>query len=120
MPGGPDRARGRPRERGRRVSPPLLEVEDLRVRYGAVEAVHGVSFAVNGGEVTALIGANGAGKWSTLAALSGLVPAQGRIRFDGRDIARAPPQAIWRRGAAQLPVRRDCRARMTVAEAVLM
>jgi len=102
------------------VSPPLLEVEDLRVRYGAVEAVHGVSFAVNGGEVTALIGANGAGKSSTLAAISGLVPAQGRIRFDGRDIAGAPPHVIVRAGIVQVPEGREILAQMTVEENLLM
>jgi len=102
------------------VSPSLLEVEDLHVRYGAVEAVHGVSFAVNGGEVTALIGANGAGKSSTLAAISGLVPAQGRIRFDGRDIAGAPPHVIVRAGVVQVPEGREILARMTVEENLLM
>ena len=102
------------------MSPPLLEVEDLRVRYGAVEAVHGVSFAVNAGEVTTLIGANGAGKSSTLAALSGLVPAGGRIRFDGRDIAGAPPHAIVRAGIVQVPEGREILAQMTVEENLLM
>jgi branched-chain amino acid transport system ATP-binding protein len=102
------------------VSPPLLEVEDLRVRYGAVEAVHGVSFAVNAGEVTTLIGANGAGKSSTLAALSGLLPAGGRIRFDGRDIAGAPPHAIVHAGIVQVPEGREILARMTVEENLLM
>jgi len=102
------------------VSPPLLEVEDLRVRYGSVEAVHGVSFAANAGEVTALIGANGAGKSSTLAAISGLVPAGGRIRFDGRDIARVPPHAIVRAGVVQVPEGREILALMTVEENLLM
>ena len=102
------------------MSAPLLEVEDLRVRYGAVEAVHGVSFAANAGEVTALIGANGAGKSSTLAAISGLVPARGRIRFDGHDIAGAPPHAIVRAGVIQVPEGREILARMTVEENLLM
>ena len=102
------------------MSPPLLEVEDLRVRYGAVEAVHGVSFAANAGEVTALIGANGAGKSSTLAAISGLVPAGGRIRFEGRDIAGAPPHAIVHAGVVQVPEGREILARMTVEENLLM
>lgn len=102
------------------MTSPLLEVEDLRVRYGAVEAVHGVSFAANAGEVTALIGANGAGKSSTLAAISGLVPARGRIRFDGRDIAGAPPHAIVRAGVVQVPEGREILARMTVEENLLM
>jgi branched-chain amino acid transport system ATP-binding protein len=102
------------------VSPPLLEVEDLRVRYGSVEAVHGVSFAANAGEVTALIGANGAGKSSTLSAISGLVPAGGRIRFDGRDIAHLPPHAIVRAGVVQVPEGREILALMTVEENLLM
>jgi branched-chain amino acid transport system ATP-binding protein len=102
------------------MNPPLLEVEDLRVRYGAVEAVHGVSFAVNAGEVTALIGANGAGKSSTLAAVSGLVPSSGRIRFDGRNIAGSPPHAIVRAGVVQVPEGREILAQMTVEENLLM
>jgi len=102
------------------VNGPLLEVEELRVRYGAVEAVHGVSFVANAGEVTALIGANGAGKSSTLAAISGLVPSRGRIRFDGRDIGGAPPHAIVRAGVVQVPEGREILARMTVEENLLM
>ncbi len=102
------------------MSPPLLEVEDLRVRYSAVEAVHGVSFAVNAGEVTTLIGANGAGKSSTLAAISGLLPVGGRIRFDGRDIAGEPPHAIVRAGIVQVPEGREILAQMTVEENLLM
>jgi len=102
------------------VNPPLLEVEKLRVRYGAVEAVHGISFAANAGEVTALIGANGAGKSSTLAAISGLVPSGGRIRFDGRDIAGSAPHEIVRAGIVQVPEGREILARMTVEENLLM
>ena len=102
------------------MSQPLLEVEDLRVRYGSVDAVHGVSFAADGGAVTALIGANGAGKSSTLAAISGLVPASGRIRFDGRDIGGAPPHAIVRAGVVHAPEGREILARMTVEENLLM
>ena len=98
----------------------LLEVEDLRVRYGAVEAVHGLSFTVNAGEVTAVIGANGAGKSSTLAAISGLVPTGGRMRFDGHDISGAPPHAIVRAGIVQVPEGREILARMTVEENLLM
>jgi branched-chain amino acid transport system ATP-binding protein len=102
------------------MSPALLEVEDLRVRYGAIEAVHGVSFEANAGEVTALIGANGAGKSSTLAAISGLVGAGGRIRFDGSDIAGAPAHAVVRAGVVQVPEGREILARMTVEENLLM
>jgi branched-chain amino acid transport system ATP-binding protein len=102
------------------MSRALLEIEDLRVRYGAVEAVHGVSFEVSAGEVTALIGANGAGKSSTLAAISGLVPVDGRIRFEGRDIAGAPAHSIVRAGIVQVPEGREILARMTVEENLLM
>jgi branched-chain amino acid transport system ATP-binding protein len=102
------------------MTEPLLEVDDLRVRYGAVEAVHGISFAVNAGEVTALIGANGAGKSSTLAAISGLVPAGGRVRLDGRDIAGSAPHAIVRAGVVQVPEGREILAQMTVEENLLM
>jgi branched-chain amino acid transport system ATP-binding protein len=95
-------------------------VEDLRVRYGAVEAVHGIAFGVEPGQVTALIGANGAGKSSTLAAISGLVPSTGRIRFAGRDIAGRPPHEIVRAGIVQVPEGREILARMTVAENLLL
>src|SRR5207248_3396518 len=96
------------------MNAPLLEVQELRVRYGAVEAVHGLSFAASSGEVTALIGANGAGKSSTLAAISGLVPASGRGRFGGREIRGTPPHAIVRAGVVQLPEGREVLARLTV------
>jgi branched-chain amino acid transport system ATP-binding protein len=98
----------------------LLEVQDLRVRYGAVEAVHGISFGVEAGQVTALIGANGAGKSSTLAAISGLVPATGRIRFAGLVIAGRPPHEIVRAGIVQVPEGREILARMTVEENLLL
>jgi branched-chain amino acid transport system ATP-binding protein len=99
----------------------MLEVEGLRVAYGPVEAVHGISFAVERGEVVALIGANGAGKTSTLAAISGLVrPSGGRIVFDGHDVAGAPTHAIVAAGLVQVPEGREILARMTVEENLLM
>jgi len=90
------------------------------VRYGAVEAVHGISFAAEAGQVTALIGANGAGKTSTLGAISGLVNATGRISFDGRDISAAAPHEVVRAGIVQVPEGREILARMTVEENLLM
>ncbi len=90
------------------------------MRYGAVEAVHGVSFGVESGQVTALIGANGAGKSSTLAAISGLVPASARILFEGRDIAGKPPHEIVRAGIVQVPEGREILGRMTVEENLLL
>ncbi len=99
----------------------MLEVQGLVVRYGAIEAVHGVNFNVAAGEVVALIGANGAGKTSTLAAISGLVrPAGGQIRLDGRDLAGAPPHLIVRAGISQVPEGRAILARMSVHENLLM
>jgi branched-chain amino acid transport system ATP-binding protein len=99
----------------------MLEVADLRVAYGAVEAVHGVSFGVAQGEVVSLIGANGAGKTTTLAAISGLVRATGgRIVFDGRDLVGVPAHAIVAAGVVQVPEGREILARMTVEENLLM
>jgi branched-chain amino acid transport system ATP-binding protein len=95
----------------------MLTVEDLRVRYGPIEAVHGVSFTVAMGEVVALIGANGAGKTSTLNAISGLVrPAGGSIRLGDRELAGAPSHAIVRAGVVQVPEGREILARMSVVE----
>ena len=65
---------------------PLLAVMDLEVHYGGIEAVKGISFAVEAGEMVCLIGANGAGKTSTLKALARMLPARGEIRYDGRHI----------------------------------
>ncbi len=94
----------------------MLEVRDLRVRYGAVEVLHGVSFDVAEGEVVALIGANGAGKTTTLAALSGLVAARGSVRFEGRTILGRPPHEIVRAGIVQVPEGRLVLAGMSVEE----
>jgi branched-chain amino acid transport system ATP-binding protein len=99
---------------------PLLEVEDLRVTYGAIEAVHGITFSVEPGAVTALIGANGAGKSSTLGAISGVVRATGSIRFAGRDLVGAAPHAIVGAGVVQVPEGREVLARMSVEENLLM
>jgi branched-chain amino acid transport system ATP-binding protein len=99
----------------------MLEVEGLRVAYGAVEAVHGISFSVESGQVVALIGANGAGKTSTLAAISGVVrPSGGRIRLEGRDLTGAPTHQIFGAGVVQIPEGREVLARMTVEENLLL
>lgn len=95
----------------------LLEVRDLRVRYGAVEAIRGVSFEVAEGETVALIGANGAGKSTILNTLSGLLkPAAGSATFAGLDLRRAAPHTIVRRGLVQVPEGREILARQTVRE----
>ena len=103
------------------MAEPMLEVRELVVRYGAIEAVHGISFDVRDGEVVALIGANGAGKTSTLAAISGLVrPSRGSVRLAGRDLTGAPPHAIVHAGLVQVPEGREILARMSVHENLLL
>jgi branched-chain amino acid transport system ATP-binding protein len=82
---------------------PLLELRDVEARYGPIKALHGVSLAVEDGQVVAVLGANGAGKTTTLRAVSGLVRRSGEIRFDGRSLARARPEAIARMGVRHVP-----------------
>jgi len=95
----------------------LLEVEDIHTYYGTIEALRGVSFTVDQGEVVTLIGSNGAGKSTTLRSISGLTPARsGRITFGGDEITRIPAQDIVGRGVALAPEGRHVFARMTVRE----
>ena len=83
---------------------PLISLDGLTVRYGEIEAVHGVSLAVEAGEVVTLLGGNGAGKSTTLRAISGLLkPAAGEITFDGRSITALGPEAIVKLGIAHVP-----------------
>jgi branched-chain amino acid transport system ATP-binding protein len=96
---------------------PLLEVEDIRTFYGSIEALKGVSLTVEEGEVVTLIGANGAGKSTTLRSISGLTsPRFGSIRFEGREISNMPAQEIVRLGISQSPEGRRTFQRMTVRE----
>src|SRR5471032_2506099 len=92
----PERAREAPDVAGKRQhAAPLLEVSELRVNYGAVAAIRGVSLSVAGGEVVALLGANGAGKSTMLRTISGLSrPRSGRIALEGEAIHRLPPSRI--------------------------
>jgi ABC-type branched-subunit amino acid transport system ATPase component len=95
----------------------ILEIQDLTVSYGAVNAVRGASLRVAAGEVVALIGANGAGKSTILNTLSGLIrPDSGSAVFDGLDLTRAKPSAIVRHGLVQVPEGREILARQTVLE----
>lgn len=82
----------------------LLEAKDLKVNYGVIKAVKGISFEVEKGEVIALIGANGAGKTTTLQTLSGMIkPAEGKIFFKGEDITKVPGYKLVSMGMAQVP-----------------
>jgi branched-chain amino acid transport system ATP-binding protein len=95
----------------------VLEVEGLEVRYGAVRAVRGASLTVGRGELVALLGANGAGKSSTLMAIAGAVrPAAGRLRLDGADVTGARPERMARLGVATAPETRDVFPDLTVSE----
>jgi branched-chain amino acid transport system ATP-binding protein len=95
----------------------LLAVEDLDVHYGGIHALHRVSFAVDEGQIVALIGANGAGKTTALRAISGLVrPSGGRVRFAGQPITGLPAHAIVARGLAHVPEGRGIFANLTVEE----
>jgi branched-chain amino acid transport system ATP-binding protein len=95
----------------------LLEVEDIHAHYGTIEALRGVSLSVEEGKVVTLIGSNGAGKSTTLRAISGLTPASsGKIRFAGEEITRTPAEAIVARGVAMAPEGRHVFPRMTVRE----
>ena len=95
----------------------MLEVRDLRVDYGRIRALHGVSLDVRKGEIVALIGANGAGKTSTMNAISGIVRAAGGdIRFEGESLAALPSHRIMRRGIVQVPEGRLIFAGLTIEE----
>jgi branched-chain amino acid transport system ATP-binding protein len=98
-------------------APPILELDRLTVRYGSIEALHGVSLRVGQGEIVTLIGSNGAGKSTTLRAISGLIrPASGDIRYQGQSIASTPAHEIVRMGLAHAPEGRGIFPQMTVAE----
>lgn len=99
----------------------MLAVRDLRVGYGAIEVVHGISIDVAAGECVALIGANGAGKSSTLKAICGLLPVRsGTVTFEGRDITNVSGHAIVRAGITMCPEGRQVFPQMTVLQNLRM
>ncbi|HPC05731.1 MAG TPA: ABC transporter ATP-binding protein [Anaerolineaceae bacterium] len=99
----------------------LLEVENLNVYYGAIHALQGVSFNVEEGEIVTLIGANGAGKSTTLRTISGLLqPRTGSIKFKGKEISTTPAEQIVRLGISQVPEGRKIFAPLTVRENLMM
>lgn len=99
----------------------LLQINDLVVRYGEIEALRGVSLAVDEGEVVTLLGANGAGKSTTLRSISGLIkPASGEILFDGKPIGALGPEAIVRLGISHVPEGRRVFPGLSVKENIML
>jgi branched-chain amino acid transport system ATP-binding protein len=99
------------------TAPPLLEIEDVHVHYGPIEALHGVSLRVDAGAIITLIGANGAGKSTTLRTISGLLtPTSGRILFEGQPIHGRAPHEILGLGIAHVPEGRQIFPHLTVWE----
>jgi len=99
------------------AAPLLLEVEDIETYYGSIQALKGITIDVHEGEIVTLIGANGAGKSTTLRSINGLNhPRRGTIAFQGRDITHDPPHEIVKRGIAQSPEGRKLFPRMSVTE----
>src|SRR4051794_35221388 len=95
----------------------MLELDDVRVQYGNIRALQGVSLTVETGELVALIGSNGAGKTTTLRTISGLLrPSGGAISYEGTDITRAAPHRIVELGISHCPEGRRIFGRLTVAE----
>ena len=96
---------------------PMLELSEIHTFYGNIEALKGVTLAVEEGECVTLIGSNGAGKSTTLRSISGLTPARrGQVMFEGKEITRTAPQDIVQLGISQSPEGRKCFPRMTVRE----
>ena len=99
----------------------MLEVKDLEVYYGMIQAIKGISFEVNEGEVIALIGANGAGKTTTLHTITGLLsPKKGHVLFEGQDITRIPAHKIVSLGMAHVPEGRRVFAQLSVYQNLKM
>jgi branched-chain amino acid transport system ATP-binding protein len=98
----------------------LLELRQVEAAYGPIKALHGVDAEVADGSIVALLGANGAGKTTTLRAITGMVRARGRIRFDGRDVINQRPEEVTRLGVAHVPEGRGTLAQLTVWENLQM
>jgi branched-chain amino acid transport system ATP-binding protein len=94
----------------------VLEVRDLRARYGAIQVLHDVDFDVEDGEIVVILGANGAGKTTTLRAICGMVATQGSIRLHGEEISKTPTATIVRKGVAHVPQGRGTFPELTVEE----
>lgn len=99
----------------------IMEVENLEVVYGVIKALQGISFYIDEGEIVTIIGANGAGKSSTLRAVSGMVrPTSGMIRFKNKDITNSPSHLIARQGLSHVPEGRGMLTKLTVEENLIL
>ncbi len=99
----------------------LLEVKDLEVYYGVIQALKGISFEVNKGEIVTLIGANGAGKTTTMQSIMGLIPSRhGTVTYDGKNITKMPCHKIVHLGMTQVPEGRHVFQELTVYENLMM
>ncbi|OIQ52754.1 high-affinity branched-chain amino acid transport ATP-binding protein LivF [Moorella thermoacetica] len=114
---GLEKKSGRREDRRATSGPPLLSIKNLVVSYGKIRALQGISFDVYPGEIVTLIGANGAGKSTTLRAISGMIPVEsGDITFASESLLRLSPDAIVRKGIAHVPEGRGIFANLTVLE----
>jgi branched-chain amino acid transport system ATP-binding protein len=98
------------------MTDPLLEVDNLTVSYGKVEAVHRISLRVEAGRIVTVIGPNGAGKTTTMAAIMGLLPARGTLLFEGEPLSRLAVEHRVERGLCLVPEKRELFAEMSVAD----
>ena len=98
----------------------MLEIKNLNVNYGAISALHGISFEVKQGDIVTLIGANGAGKTTTLKAISGLLKVQGEVIYEGKNIANMPAHKIVSLGLSHVPEGRMVFANLSVRENLKM
>src|SRR3954469_17285453 len=98
----------------------MLQINNLKVNYGAITALHGISLEVKRGDIVTLIGGNGAGKTTTLRAISGLLKVQGEVLYNGRNVANCPPHELVPMGMAHVPEGRMVFANLTVSENLQM
>jgi branched-chain amino acid transport system ATP-binding protein len=98
----------------------MLQLKNVKVNYGAITALHGISLEVKQGDIVTLIGGNGAGKTTTLKAISGLLKVDGEVIYDGRNIANRPPHELVGLGMAHVPEGRMVFANLTVSENLQM
>lgn len=99
---------------------PILEIKNLNVSYGAIQAIRNLNISVNEKEIVSLIGANGAGKSTILRAISQLIPSKGSLNFSGKDIQNTKPYRVVEMGLSHVPERRGIFANLTVYENLLM